>query len=104
MAQFDCHRFYGQLVVDIQSDFLTMAGLRTRTVVPLIPLALGSAPRPIRRLNPVVRLEIDGRDYLLQMQNIIGGINEKLLGKPICSVSGYQDEINAAYDLLRSGI
>lgn len=104
MAQFDCHLFYGKPVVDIQSDFLTMAGLRTRTIVPLLLLALPAAPRPIRRLNPIVRLDLDGKDYLFQTQNILGGINENTLGWPICSVIKYQDEINAAYDFLRSGI
>jgi len=104
MAQFDCYLFCGKPVVDIQSDFLTMAGLRTRTIVPLLLLTLPGAPRPIRRLNPIVRLDPDGQEYLFQTQNILGGISESLLGRPIGSVVKYQDEINAAYDFLRSGI
>lgn len=104
MAQFDCYRFYGKPVVDVQSDFLAIAGLRTRTVVPLLSLSSSGTPKPIRRLNPVVMLDFDHGEYLVQTQNIIGGIQDKILGKAICSLAAYQDDINAAYDFLRSGI
>lgn len=64
MARFDVHRNATNnpdvpYLVDIQSDLLS--GLRSRVVVPLVPL--DRFAKPMTRLNPV--FEIDGRRLVM---------------------------------------
>lgn len=100
MAQYDCYRLGGQLVVDIQSNLLR--GMATRTVVPLKPLDEPDSPYPIQGLNPIVTL--GGRRYFVEMQGIVGRIATRRLGREIGSLEAQQDVINLAYDLLRQGV
>jgi|tagenome__1003787_1003787.scaffolds.fasta_scaffold14098263_1 toxin CcdB len=67
MARFDLFRLPGEqgYVVDVQSNHASEK-VRTRVVVPLLPVAdLGT---PISDLNPVLR--IDGRDYAFVAQSL----------------------------------
>ncbi len=62
MARFDLFRLPGdqEYIVEVQSNHASDK-VRTRVVVPLVPLdTLGT---PITGLNPIVRIE--GRDYVL---------------------------------------
>ena len=67
MARFDLFRLPDDrgYVVDVQSDHASTK-LRTRVVVPLIPLAALS--KPITGLNPIVR--VDGQDYVFVAQSL----------------------------------
>ncbi|MFL5256810.1 MAG: CcdB family protein [Rhodopila sp.] len=85
-------------VVDVQSDHAS-ARLRTRVVVPLVPLdALGP---PIKDLNPVVR--IDGGDYAFVAQSL-ATLTTSEMGERIGSLmADHGDRFVYALDILLTG-
>lgn len=99
MAQFDVFRIGKDalLVLDCQADIL--AALKTRVVVPLIPLA--DAPKPARNLNPV--FEIDGARYYLAAQQL-SAVELKELGDKVGSLAAQRREIVNALDFLLTGV
>ena len=100
MARFDLFALpNGQgYVVDVQSDHAS-AELRTRVVVPLIPVdALG---KPIKNLNPVIR--VDGRDYVFIAQSL-ATLTVSELGERVGSLKAdYGDHFAYALDILLTG-
>jgi toxin CcdB len=98
MARFDVYvrQDLGGYLLDCQSDLLT--GLNSRLVAPL--LAEADAPRPIARLNP--RFALNGRRVIMVTQ-FAAAVATRDLGDPIASLSGKQDEIVAALDMLITG-
>jgi len=98
VARFDVHRnAAGEgYLLDVQSDLL--AGLNTRIVAPLIPVAL--APRPAARLNPV--LQFDG-DAVVMVTQFLAAVPQKELGRTLGSLEACGDEVSAALDMLFLG-
>jgi toxin CcdB len=75
--------------LDARADLLE--GLNTRVVVPLLPEA--EAPKPARRLNPVV--EVEGQRAVMVTQ-FLSAVPERLLGKPVESLAGRAAQIGVA--------
>ena len=103
MAQFDIHRNASAgersdfpYLLDIQSDFLDR--LRTRLVVPLMPLERFGTP--IERLNPV--FEVDGGPHVAVFTEL-AGVSDSLLGEAVGSAAARRDEIVAAVDFMIRG-
>jgi toxin CcdB len=96
MARFDVYVAAGGLLVDVQTDYLDV--LRTRLVIPL--LAIGAAPIPARKLNPI--LVIGGERYSLQT-HLLSAVTAKMLGRPIDNLDRYYDEITGAIGLIFNG-
>ena len=101
MARFDVHKLKskadGPLVVDVQADLLE--ALRTRLVVPLMPLA-AAEQEVTARLKPVV--DIAGRSYVL-MTTDLGAIPTADLGERVASVEPQRQTITDALDFLFQG-
>lgn len=97
MGQFDVHRLADGLVLDCQSDLLSH--LASRLVVPLIPKS--DAPTPVRRLNPVFRIE--GVDHVM-MTETSAAVRTKQLGPVVASLAHRSFEITNAFDVLISGV
>ena len=99
MGCFDIHapRSGRELVLDVQSDLIDI--LNTRVVVPLIPP--GRAPRPARRLNPI--LEAPGAGPVVFVAQYIAAMPAGELWRPVGSLAGRRDEIRAALDMLFLG-
>ena len=97
LAQFDVHRFGGDLVVNCQSDLLSE--LETRAVVPLVPRA--RAPKAAGRFNPV--FVIDGEDHVMTTQ-FIGAVERNRLGAVVASLVDRSYEITGAIDVLTGGV
>lgn len=83
-------------VLDVQADVLNE--LNTRIVVPLLPLA--QAPVPAQRLNPV--FEIGDEPHVMVTQ-FMAAVPRSLLRSPVTSLSGQDNEIMAALDMLLVG-
>jgi toxin CcdB len=100
MARFDLFRLPGDqgYVVEVQSDHASTK-VRTRVVVPLIPLeALGT---PIASLNPIVRL--DGHDYAFVAQSL-ATLTIPEMGQRIGSLMAeHGDAFAYALDILLTG-
>jgi toxin CcdB len=101
MARFDVHRYRGSsrrvpYLLDIQSDFL--AELRSRVVVPLVPLTRFGTP--IARLNPV--FEIDGVAQVM-VTTELAGVALSMLGDIVTSLDAEHDRIVQAIDFLLQG-
>jgi len=98
MARFHVYRVRDQtaLALDVQADLLDQ--IKTRVVVPLIPLTPDMIP--IARLNPV--LPVLGQSYLLQTQAIVA-IPVSELTLDVADLSNQQDRINSAIDFLLQG-
>ncbi|MDA9722028.1 CcdB family protein [Luminiphilus sp.] len=98
MARFDVYRnAAGEgYLLDVQSDLL--AGLSTRVVGPLMPVAL--APRPAERLNPV--FQFDG-DTVVMVTQFLAAVPQKELGRSLGSLEAFSDDISAALDMLFLG-
>lgn len=103
MAQFDVHRNRSAgagadfpYLLDIQTDFLEL--LRTRLVVPLMPLARYG--KPIDRLNPV--FEVEGARYVGVFSEM-AGISRSALGEVVGSLAPRRDEVIGAVDFLVQG-
>ncbi len=98
MARFDVLPRRGSrlLLVDCQADALSH--LPTRFVIPLLLPA--DVPRPIGRLNPLVR--VDGTVWLLAT-HLAAAVPVRELGPRVTSLADEQDRIVAAIDFLLSG-
>ena len=100
MARFDLFELPGGegYVVDVQSDHVSQQ-LRTRVVVPLIPISeLG---KPISKLNPVIR--IGGRDYAFVAQSIATLSTGELGGRAGSLAAEHGDAFSYALDILFIG-
>ena len=102
MAQFDVLRnprggTY-PLVVDLQSE--PLARLATRIVAPLIAVKR-YAPKPITRLNPIVRIK--GADYVVIVQDLASVLTSEL-GEIVGSLGAQRSELVAALDLMFTGV
>lgn len=104
MAQFDVYENPNPgsqqsipYLLDVQTDLLD--NLATRVVVPLVSSA--SMTKPGRHLNPSFKI---GETMFLMSTAEIAGVSIKALGKKICSIKEYRNEIVAALDFLITGI
>ncbi|CAN5520925.1 CcdB family protein [soil metagenome] len=98
MAKFDVYRLRrgGNCVLDCQADLLD--SLNTRLVVPLLPI--DEAPRPAKRLNPI--LDVAG-ERLVMVTQFAASVPVAELGEVVLSLDPQQDAINAALDMLIIG-
>ena len=98
MARYDA--FAGHLedgyLLDVQTELLDH--LRTRVVVPLLPLA--ETPAPIRKLNPV--FEMGGRKLVMATQ-FIATLPVARLGESRFSLAAHQEQIEGALEMLFQG-
>ena len=104
MAQFDVYenpnpasRETIPYLLDVQTDLLD--NLATRVVVPLVNSA--AMPVPGRHLNPVFSVE---ESKVIMSTAEIAGVSVKNLGKKVCSIKQFRNEIVAALDFLITGI
>lgn len=104
MAQFDVYENPNPAsqksipyLLDVQTDLLDT--LATRVVVPLV--AAATMPKPGRHLNPEFRI---AETVFLMSTAEIAGVSVKSLGKKVCSIKEYRNEIIAALDFLITGI
>ena len=98
MARFHVYRVRGEtaLALDVQADLLDQ--IKTRVVVPLIPLTPDMSP--IARLNPV--LSVLGQSFLMRTQALVAfPVSE--LTDDVADLSNHQDKINSAIDFLLQG-
>ena len=98
MARFHVYRVRGEtaLALDVQADLLDQ--IKTRVVVPLIPLTPDMIP--IARLNPV--LSVLGQSFLMRTQALVA-IPVSELTDDVADLSNHQDKINSAIDFLLQG-
>lgn len=96
MARYSVYRAGKSYVVDCQADLL--ARLRTRFVIPLMPLRSFSDPAP--RLNPV--FTIDGEPFVLATQ-FAASMPVAELTTEICSLEAQDRLIMNALDMLITG-
>lgn len=97
MARFSLHDLSGSgWVVNLQSDFLDWAD--TRVVAPLVPI--DQSPPPARHLNPVITL--DDEKFVLIVQSM-AAVRASALGPAVGDLSGHQDEITRAVDMVFQG-
>lgn len=100
MARFDLFQLPNDqgYVVEVQSDHAS-ATVRTRVVVPLIPLEV--LRRPITDLNPIVR--VDDRDYVFVAQ-ALATLTLPEMGQRVASLMGeHGDAFTYALDILFTG-
>jgi toxin CcdB len=99
MARFDVYQYSKAvpLVIDVQADLL--AGLKTRTVIPLLPYARAKQ-EVLPRLKPV--LQVKGKKYVL-MTTDIGTIQTSALKTRIENVESQRQDIIEALDFLFQG-
>jgi len=99
MARLDLHRNQGGngYLLDVQADILR--DLKSRIVIPLLPLT--EAPPPAGRLNPLVT--VDGVIHSAVTQHM-AAVSIGLLGEVVGSLAGRDTEVTGAIDLLISGI
>ena len=83
-------------LLDVQADI--MRHLNTRVVVPLI--ALGSAPKPARSLNPI--FVFNDVEYSMVTQ-FMAAVHTGVLKHEIANAAARRDEIVNAIDLLLQG-
>ena len=96
MPRYDLHRLRdGELVVDVQSDFVSRTA--GRVVVPLLPRA--DMPQPTPRLHPVVVFE--GADYIVAT-HLISAVPAHVMGPPLGSLRGEGERLTRALDTLLS--
>jgi toxin CcdB len=101
MARFDVYRNQAghtdvTYLVDIQSDLLSQ--LRTRIVIPLVPLPQFGTP--VSRLNPVVA--INGELHALATTDM-AGVSIANLGEIVGSLDENANDIMNAVDFLLHG-
>lgn len=104
MAQFDVYenpnlasRKTAPYLLDVQTDLLDT--LATRVVVPLV--ASGAMATPGRHLNPTFDVE---KNKVIMSTAEIAGVSVKNIGKQVCSLKQYRNDIVAALDFLITGI
>ena len=83
-------------LLDVQADLLDH--LNTRVVVPVVPLV--RAPKPARRLNPVVVIE--GMECVMLTQ-FLGVMPVRELGRRVGSLEGEAEAVMAALDMVFVG-
>ncbi len=104
MARFDVYANPGShasttpYLLDVQSDLLD--GLNTRMVVPLRSLTAFPKVKLSTRLTPV--LTIRGEELLMETPKM-GAVPQRVLKKPVTSLSSEQAQISAALDFLFQG-
>jgi toxin CcdB len=98
MARFDyyTHRPIAGYLLDVQSPL--HANLKTRAVIPLMPLATSAAP--VQRLHPI--FTIAGSKYLMHT-HLIGAVPARELRNPAGHLREHHDDIVAALDALFLG-
>ncbi len=100
MARFDVHRnartSRAPLLLDIQGDHLER--MRTRLVVPLVPI--GKYGTPLRILNPI--FSISGERYVMATPEM-AGVHVNDLGESVASLRDHHFEIVRAIDFLLQG-
>ena len=100
MARLDVYRLEGNdsqgYVLDVQADLLD--GLKTRVVVPLIPVSSGF--RPIAEINPV--FDVAGAPHILMVQNI-ATVPARMLCRQAASLAAHHDTVTRALDVLLLG-
>ena len=101
MARFDVHKMKAQadvpLVVDVQADFLE--DLRTRVVIPLLPMA-DAKDEVAARLKPVV--DVAGEPFVL-MTTDLSAIPSSALGECVASIEQQRQLVIDALDFLFQG-
>jgi len=104
MAQFDVYentnlssRKTTPYLLDVQTDLLDT--LASRVVVPLV--ASGAMATPGQHLNPTFSV---GKNKVIMSTAEIAGVSVKNIGKQVCSLKQYRNEIVAALDFLITGI
>jgi len=98
MAKFDVYRRVSGAgyLLDCQADLLSP--LKTRFVVPLLPV--GEAPKPAARLNPIFIVEGEGHVMLTQFA---AAVLVTELGEKVASLLDRDIDIINALDMLVSG-
>jgi toxin CcdB len=98
MARFDVYRLKSgkAYVIDCQADVLSH--LKTRFVVPLMPLE--HAPRQAERLNP--RFDVEGRPVVMLTQ-FASAVACAELGDQVMSLAQHDHAIMNALDMLLTG-
>ncbi|EDM72270.1 putative CcdB-like protein [Roseobacter sp. AzwK-3b] len=97
MAQFHVYRVLGdRLVLDLQTDLIETG---TRVVAPLIPVSSG--PKPIGRLEPI--LKIEGVPCVLHTAEMAAIPSSLLKGEPVADLTASDYEIRGALDMVFSG-
>ena len=98
MAKFDVYpgAENDTLLLDVQADLLD--ALNTRMVVPL--MAVGKAPVPAKRLNPV--FVIDSTEYVMVTQ-FMAAVPRSILRDPVANLNDSFEDITSAIDMLIQG-
>ena len=96
VAQYDVYRFDGQYALDCQADIHSQ--LATRFVVPLFPV---DSEQLKQRLNPVFEV---GNTTLAMKTEFAVSVFKNDLGPLVCSLDGHGYEIQAALDVLITGV
>lgn len=96
MAQFHVYRVGANLVLDLQSDLIDTG---TRVVAPLFEL--GTGPRPLSRLEPI--LVIGDRQYVLHTAELAAIPATLLKMQPLADLSDRGYEIKGSLDMVFSG-
>ena len=98
MARFDyfVHRPIEGYLLDVQSAL--HSGLKTRAVIPLLPLATSASP--VKTLHPI--FTIAGREFLLHT-HLISAVPSRELRNPDGTLREHHDAIIGALDALFLG-
>jgi toxin CcdB len=101
MPQFDVYRnprrgSRARYLLDVQHDVLS--GLKTRVVVPLLPL---EQVKPMTRLNPV--FDVEGVKFVMSTPEI-AGVRMQDVGEKVTSLDHRRTEIIAALNYLFTGV
>jgi toxin CcdB len=86
----------GSYLLDVQTDLIDH--LRTRVVVPLLPVA--TTPPPVRKLNPT--FEIGGHKFVMAT-HLIATVPTAELGDSRINLVKHHDQIVGALDMLFQG-
>ena len=101
MARFDVHQIRAEadvpLVVDVQADFLE--ALRTRVVIPLLPLA-DAEQEAATRLKPII--DVAGAPHVL-ITTDLAAIPNTILGERVTSIEAQRQTVTDALDFLFQG-
>jgi toxin CcdB len=97
MAQFQVYRLPGgRLVLDLQTDLIDTG---SRVVAPLV--AAASGPKVIGLLEPVFTIE--GEAHVLHTAEMAAIPSGLLKGPPVADLSGSDQAIRGALDMVFSG-
>lgn len=96
MAQFHVYRLGpGRLVIDLQTDHIETG---SRVVAPVLPV--GTGPRPLDRLEPVVT--VGGVPHVVRTGEM-AAVPSRLLLAAVADLSGEGDRIKLALDMVFYG-